>query len=778
MKGCRKELFVLVIEAVYISALIIKCFRGGEEYTLGPDSFGRSELFAGEITYFDDGSAGIETTGAGECELMTSSVRLRSGAYKFTVIYDSVSDYEGANIDNSAGELSFSAENPSILKASDIILCDGIHEMVSRIWIRPTWGSDKNEVKISVSYNGYGKLSIKSIYIEEKRLYRIIGCIFAFLLFSVLNFLYLVFCKKDSRFSTVKVRFIVAGLAAITFFPSMTYFADFLNPGHDLNFHLGRIVSLAESLREFQIPHRMQFKMLNGYGYATPLFYGEIFLLLPAVLYDFYVPLQTCYQIFVVVINFATGMISFWCFEKIAGDWRKGLFGAAIYTLSTYRMTDLIVRAAVGEYTAMVFFPLLLYGLWNLYSESGTEHTDFENCLPVVAAVTGIINSHILSCEMLMIFIVPFMLIKYRTTFSKRVLLTLIKSGIWSAMLNLWFVVPFLQSMTMNVRVSDAETINFIEKNGIYLSQLFGIFHTAVGGNVPSGRNQEMPLALGVSFVSGLIIFLFIYVQRERWSLSENKEMKMAKWCLISGMVAVFFSSGLCRWDNLVYINKELARLAGMVEFSWRYLALATLLFTVMMIFLMQVIEYRFSASVCRTVMIIIGVTAACVEGHFMTEWTNVGREEKVLSESDVDLTRFSSSDYLLTGTDREEYKKRDLLCGAGIENAEFYYDKKGRYYLRCDNLNEALSYVDVPVQAYDHYHAYQSDEEELVVGKGENNRIRITIPGNFQGAICLRYEVPGLWRVCELISFISFCAILGRIAIEWKNKSRREYCG
>lgn len=285
-------------------------------------------------------------------------------------------------------------------------------------------------------------------------------------------------------------------------------------------------------------------------------------------------------------------------------------------------------------------------------------------------------------------------------------------------------------------------------------------------------------MALGIPYLVGLVMFLVIYIYREKWNLTDNKEMKMAGYCLISGGVAVFLSSNLCKWDNLVYINKELARLAGMIEFPWRYLALATLLFTAMMVFLVQIIESRFPASACRTLMLIAVVTSFFVEGHFMTEWTNSGREEQVLSESDVDMTRFSSSDYLLLNTDREAYKNRDLLYGDGIENAEFHYDKNGRYYLNCDNLNEEHSYVDVPVQAYDHYHAYQSDGQELVVGKGENNRIRIMVPGNYQGAICLRYEVPRLWRICELISFVTAFALLWRMAREWRNRNRRGYCG
>ncbi len=777
-KGHIKEIIVLTVEIIYILSLVIKCFGSSSEYILDKNSFSGTQKWKERIVYFENDSVGVETEKAGQCEVMTSSIPLKSGAYKLEVIYDSVSDYDNANIDNSAGKLCFKTENASVLQASDIVLSDGIHSIQSRLWIREMWGEKECDLKISVIYNGYGRLAIKSISIAEKKLYRVTRCIFAILFFLVIDFLIVMFGRRNGRFSNEKKRFIVAGILGITFFSSMTYLAEFLNPGHDLNFHLGRIVSLANGLKEFQIPHRMQFEMLNGYGYATPLYYGEIFLLLPAILYDLYVPLQTGYQIWVVIVNLVTALLGFWCFEKIVGDWRKGLFGAAVYTLSAYRIMDLTVRAAVGEYMAMIFFPLLFYGVWKLYTKSEADNISFGDYFPLIVSVTGIINSHILSCEILTVFIILFMLFEYRITFKRKMLLALVKCGVWIIFLNLWFVIPFVQSMQMKVGVTDMDRVNMIERHGVYLSQLFGIFHSTTGGNVPSGRAGEMPLALGVSLCSGLVLFLIVYIMREKWDLCFGKEMRNAKICLAFGVLAVFLASDLCRWDNLIAFNRTIARLAGMIEFPWRYLAPATLLFTAMTIWTLHIIESNLSIRACNVIMVSIIGLVVLTEGFFMMDWTDVREEEQVLSESDVDMTRFSSSDYLLLNTDREAYKNRDLLYGDGIENAEFHYDKNGRYYLNCDNLNEEHSYVDVPVQAYDHYHAYQSDGQELVVGKGENNRIRIMVPGNYQGAICLRYEVPGLWRVCELISFTTACALFWRMALEWRNRNRREYCG
>ena len=67
-------------------------------------------------------------------------------------------------------------------------------------------------------------------------------------------------------------------------FSSLLCFADFLFYGHDLDFHIGRIAALSNSIQNGQFPQRIEQSMLNGYGYATPLFYGELFLYFPAIL--------------------------------------------------------------------------------------------------------------------------------------------------------------------------------------------------------------------------------------------------------------------------------------------------------------------------------------------------------------------------------------------------------------------------------------------------------------------------------------------------------------
>lgn len=764
---------IMILEIVIAIIFMLKCFGHCQEYVLDSSNFNKS--FDGNLTYFDDGSVGLDAQGLEEIELMNSMLRLRSGAYSVKVEYSSAARTDVVNMDNCSGKIILGTDNSKVLKASEILLRDGIEETESRFWLRI--GSGENDIKFGIRYFGNGKLAIKSILIEERREYRIIICLAVILLMLMCDLFYFCFIRENSSRMVLRTRFVVAGIIGITLFSSLTYFADFLflNRGHDLYFHLSRIISLAEGMKELQIPHRIQFEMLNGYGYANPLFYGELLLVLPSVLYNFYIPIQTCYQIFVICVNLSTCIISYWCFMKISQDWKKGLLGAFVYTLAAYRLTDVMVRSAVGEYTALIFFPLLLYGFWLVYNKDKDDKIVLKDYLPIIIAATGIVNSHILSCEMIIIFIVPFVLFNYKITFRKNTIIGLTKCIGFTMMLNAWFIVPFLQSMGMKVNINNKDSLLMIENNTVYLSQLFGIFHTAIGENIWGGAKNEMPLAIGLPFIIGIVVFIYVYIKKDVWKVSYY-EMKSALTCLGFGLFAIFLVSNLFMWDNIVYLNRQLARFAGMVQFPWRYLGIATVFLTALIIFTIQILEKHISSTKCHIVMLLIVSSTVLTEGHFMMEFVNNLDWAHVYSESDVGTMGVMGAEYLLQGTNIEGYKNRNILSGENIDSIEFSYVKNGEYVLICKNRSGEDSYIDVPIHFYDNYHAYTSDNEELLLVLGENNVIRINIPGNFDGVIYIQYRVPVLWRVCEIISCSTVFALI-LIGIRSKLKQKNKKC-
>ena len=98
---------------------------------------------------------------------------------------------------------------------------------------------------------------------------------------------------------------------------------SYLYFGHDIDYHLQRISAMAAELSYGQFPVRMTTDTLNGYGYANSLCYCELFLTLPALLYNAWLPLRTCYQIYIFIVTLATAIIAYYSFGKITASRKR-----------------------------------------------------------------------------------------------------------------------------------------------------------------------------------------------------------------------------------------------------------------------------------------------------------------------------------------------------------------------------------------------------------------------------------------------------------------------
>lgn len=150
-------------------------------------------------------------------------------------------------------------------------------------------------------------------------------------------------------------------------------FIPYLVRGHDIRFHLMRIEALKDGLLSGAFPVKIQPTWLNGNGYPVSILYPDLFLYIPALLRLLGLSLQTVYKIYIMLINGVTIGFSYWSFRRMSGRRALGLLGSFIYTLSIYRLTNIYTRAAVGEYTAMAFLPLVLYAMWRIYKEEDLQ---------------------------------------------------------------------------------------------------------------------------------------------------------------------------------------------------------------------------------------------------------------------------------------------------------------------------------------------------------------------------------------------------------------------
>ncbi len=413
-----------------------------EEYVITTQLLQETNENAGMIQ-LDNGMISFPQTGTAQ-GLKTPDFDLPPGSYQVVIPYHSDTDGRGS-IEESAGVIEFYSPDGTTGLISDAIdLVDGNERKNTRITISSP--VTMRNLFAGIAYYGVGSLSIGDISITESMEYRMVqllGSILCLVLFNVFCFKIVPRWKQSRESKIWWIEVVSLGL-----FVSLPLFANFifLGQGYDSFFHFNRIVSLAQELEYGQFPVRITRDLVNGYGYINPLFYCDIFLYPSAILYNCMVPLMTCYKVYVVAVNFATILVAYYSFKLITEDRDISMIGAAIYTMSSYRMLNVYTIVGLGTYTAAIFLPVVIASMYRIYKQ---DNIKFQDWILLSIGMSGIICSHILSTQMVVGFLVIFCIVFMKKTLQPHRFISLLKATGATICMTDWFIVPMLNSINM-----------------------------------------------------------------------------------------------------------------------------------------------------------------------------------------------------------------------------------------------------------------------------------------------------------------------------------------
>ncbi|MBR1622653.1 MAG: hypothetical protein IJ675_01905, partial [Pseudobutyrivibrio sp.] len=204
-------------------------------------------------------------------------------------------------------------------------------------------------------------------------------------------------------------------LLMIVFIASLPAFMNGVYNGFDLWFHMGRIESIATELSNGQFPVRYETASWYGNGYISTTMYGNIFLYIPALLHLLGLATYKCYNIYLILNNLIGTCIAMYSFTRLFGDKRWGLLATEAYMLAGYYISNIYVRAALGEYTATIFIPLVVYGMYRILYEN-IDKGIIAKLMPLVLGVTGLIQTHILTTYMVAMMTFVFLIVFIKDT--------------------------------------------------------------------------------------------------------------------------------------------------------------------------------------------------------------------------------------------------------------------------------------------------------------------------------------------------------------------------
>lgn len=622
-----------------------------------------------------------------------------------------------------------------------------------------------------LDFNGSGYLWIKEIQViqtwQMERMYALFTLIFVL----SIEFVWWMKKKQILKRITVQQKNVCLVIGAGIVLASMPCFTYYLNYGFDLNFHLMRIEGIAEGLKNGNFPVKMQLNWLAGNGYPVSVFYGDTLLYIPAILRLIGFPLQSVYKFYIVLVNILTGITMYLAVKGITKDNWIAAVGSFLYLVLPYRLSCIYIRAGVGEYTAMVFMPLVFMGIYQIFRNNVKEKNwKWVWIIPAIG-FSGMIQSHLLSCVIIGFFTILVCVCLGKKTIEPARFKMLATVVIATAIANLYFLVPFLDYMQGSYNVNDTAKVSRIETQGAFLNQIFSLFPK---GNTISlsvaegvGVGNEMVLSLGIAAWGGIILFLY-------WRNNYKKRNNYARVSyLLFGLnlLAVWMSTSAFPWDVLREKFQFAAFLIESLQFPWRVLSVGSVLMIGLISVILNMIasDKREEMKKISAVLVIMSAVSA---GFLVSDLVYENNTVYIVDGSDLSSTHLQGAEYVPSGVDVE-----DLVRARGVisssEGVYGYECGKGVYRIVMESASD-VTQVSVPRLYYKGYQAVSaSNGTRMKCFAGENGRVTIEVPNGFVGEINVDFVSPWYWRIAELISLLSVVGLVVGIVLQMKGKLR-----
>lgn len=573
----------------------------------------------------------------------------------------------------------------------------------------------------------------------------------AFVLFDVL-------CMKHDRLNEAEAGWFeiidrerlgaVLAVLLVGIVASLPCLTDFVTRGHDLDYHLTRIDGLAQALRCGQFPVRINPLFANGHGQVNPVMYPELFLYFPAVLRLLGVSLILSYQMLCIGLNLTCAWVGYISFRKLFGSKTLGVLMSAFYTLALYRMNNLYMRAALGEWIGMIFLPLVLYGMYALiYEEKGKWGWS-------VLAFTLCLQGHLLVTEMAIAFSCLFALLSWKQLKDKTRLFTVIKAGCVTVLVNLWYIVPLLYFYRQAMGISAEQQP--LGQYALYPSQLFATFlYNGNLGEYLGSTAGENPTTVGG--ILGIGILLYLYAAYGKASLSV-KERKVGNLLLAFGLLSLYMTTCYFPWALLQKV-RILDVLAGILQFPMRILTMATLFLSgTCALGLYGTLKGRMTRKSVALIGVILAIGACSYTLDAYTE------ENKTALADDTDSYNKNliyNGLLYFQGTDANALLARKPLVTVSMEEIAIHnYQKQGTTVrFTYENASAVDGFVEVPLYYYPGYKAWNNGVE-TEISAGDNGIARIHVAGGTEGELLVKYREKGIFVVFDVISLVSLLGV------------------
>lgn len=302
-----------------------------------------------------------------------------------------------------------------------------------------------------------------------------------------------------------------------------------------MNFHILRMESVYYAIKSGQgIKSYVYELLLSGYGYGAGIFYPDIFLY-PAVLFRFIgASPEIAMKLLIGICFVATCFTSYQAGKHIGRDYKIGIITMIIYTMGQYHFIDAYIRSAIGEFIAMIFIPLVFWGLYEL-TENGYKKKGI-----LCIAFTGLMLSNTVSLALCGMMAVLWVLVRIKRVWSKRCISGVILEALACLLITAFYWLPVFEQFTSDV-------FNVSESPSFYPSQNVMTFKMIYGG------------VFSISFIEIGIMLLLI-----AFGIKDKRYSKKSIVFAVAVVVLLIVETGIFPWkliDKTIFVS---------IQFPWR----------------------------------------------------------------------------------------------------------------------------------------------------------------------------------------------------------------
>ncbi len=523
-------------------------------------------------------------------------------------------------------------------------------------------------------------------------------------------------------------------------------------PIHD-DLQVMRQLQMDKCFKDGQIPCRWVNDL--GYGYGFPLF-----VYYPPLPYLIGQPIHMAGFSFidtikiVGIIGFLAAALSMYLFTREFWGEKGGILASIVYLYAPYRAVNFYVRAAVNEFYASVFFPLVLLAIYKLFQKQS-----YRWGVLLALSITGLILSH---NQMLMIFSPVIGIWTLYWMWKSKSFLTIIKIAGWGLLgvgLSAFYLVPVL----LENKYAHLETlvIGYFNYLAHYLDirQIFFRINWGYGAS-ELGTGDGMSFALGYAqwllpLLSVLALFLYRPI-RKYWQL-------------------VLMFSGLLLWSLFMTHSKstliwQTVKPLEYLQFPWRFMSLA--------IFLAAFVAG--AAAKINSKWLVSGAMVLTIISNGIyfhpREWQfDVTDQSKFSGRSWYLLTTNGIFDYLPKGASQPpaDPPSGDLTFIEGQGDVQTLVKNTNMQKYEIQAITPLVAQVET--YYFPGWKAWLDGQLQTIDSSTDKTlgRMRIQIPPGKHN-LTLKFTDTPVRMTADIVSLVSWVGLVG-IIILWQKKSRSE---